>query len=43
MFIRDSFRAVRKKADRVPRDPAKAKFNIPVLEEPTIELSSRVA
>jgi hypothetical protein len=41
--VRPVFRAARKKADRVPRDAAKAKFNIPDLEELTIELSSRVA
>jgi len=41
--VRPVFRAARKKADRVPRDPAKAKFEIPDLEGLTIELSSRVA
>lgn len=41
--VRPVFRAARKKSDRVPRDAAKAKFNIPDLEELTIELSSRVA
>jgi hypothetical protein len=41
--VRPLFRVVRKKADRVPRDPAKARFDIPDLGELTVELSSRAA
>jgi hypothetical protein len=41
--VRPAFRLARKRADRVPRDPANAKFEIPDLTELTIELSSRVA
>jgi hypothetical protein len=39
--MRPAFRAARKKVDRVPRDPEKARFDIPDLEELTIEFSSR--
>lgn len=41
--MRPVFRAARKRVDRVPRDPAKARFDIPDLEEFAIEFSSRAA
>jgi hypothetical protein len=41
--VRPIFRVARKGVDRVPKDPAKAQFDIPDLGELTIELSSRVA
>jgi len=41
--VRPAFRAARKRADRVPRDAEKARFEIPDLEEITVELSSRAA
>lgn len=41
--VRPVFRVARKRVDRVPRDPAKAGFEIPDLSELTIEFSSRAA
>ena len=41
--MRPVFRAARKKADRVPRDAERARFEIPDLEELTVEYSSRAA
>ena len=41
--MRPVFRVARKRVDRVPRDADKARFEIPDLEDLTIELSSRAA
>jgi hypothetical protein len=41
--VRPVFRVARKRVDRVPRDPASAAFEIPDLDELSIELSSRTA
>jgi hypothetical protein len=41
--VRPIFRLARKRVDRVPRHPDKAKFTIPESGELTIELSSRTA
>lgn len=41
--MRPIFRVARKKVDRVPRNAEKASFDIPNLEELTIEFSSRTA
>ena len=41
--VRPVFRVARKRMDRVPRDPSKAEFEIPDLQELSIEFSSPAA